>query len=112
MAAAADDEVIVQGDADRCRGSRMLGHRDIGVGWGRVARGMVVHQDDRRGVQFERALHHLARIDRRVVDRAALLALMGDQRVLAVEEEKVELPELCRCLTIGPFYTTYCPCTS
>jgi hypothetical protein len=34
-----------------------------------------------------------------VIDRAALLLLVGDQRVLAVEKEEVELPELCRCLT-------------
>jgi hypothetical protein len=34
-----------------------------------------------------------------MVHGAALLLLMGDQRVLAVEEQQVELPELCRCLT-------------
>ena len=39
----------------------------------------------------EGALDDLARIDRRVVDRAALLDLVGDQHVLAVEEEDAEL---------------------
>ena len=33
----------------------------------------------------------LARIDRRVVDRAGLLHLVGDQRVLLVEEQDAEL---------------------
>src|SRR5260370_41301422 len=37
------------------------------------------------------ALDDLARIDRRVVDGAALLDLVGDQHVLAVEEEDAEL---------------------
>jgi hypothetical protein len=36
-------------------------------------------------------LHHFARIDRRVVDRALLLHLVGDQLVLLVEEEDAEL---------------------
>ncbi len=58
-----------------------------------------MHQDQRRSAQLERALDHLAGIDRRVIDRAALLLLVGDQRVLAVEEQEMELPELCRCLT-------------
>jgi hypothetical protein len=34
-----------------------------------------------------------------VVDGAALLLLVGDQRILAVEEQQMKLPELCRCLT-------------
>ena len=50
-----------------------------------------MHQDQRGGVQRQRALHHLARIDRRVIDGAALLHFVGDQHVLAVEEEDAEL---------------------
>jgi hypothetical protein len=38
-----------------------------------------------------RALDHLAQIDRRVVDRALLLYLVGDQPVALVAEEKSEL---------------------
>jgi hypothetical protein len=34
-----------------------------------------MHQDQRRGLRFERAFDDLAGINRRVVDRAALLAL-------------------------------------
>jgi hypothetical protein len=50
-----------------------------------------VHQDHCRGAEIEGALDDLARVNRCVVDRAALLALMFDQRVLAVEKQDVEL---------------------
>jgi hypothetical protein len=100
MPATADDDVVVHGDAERLGGADdVLGDGDVGLRGGRVARGVVVHQDERRGAQLQRALDHLAGIDRRVVDSAALLLLMRDQRVLAVEEEEVEFPVLCRCLT-------------
>ena len=48
-------------------------------------------EDDRGRRELERPLDHLARIDRRVVDRADLLHLVGDQHVLLVEEEDAEL---------------------
>ena len=52
---------------------------------------MVVHQDDRSGRELERALDHLARIDRRVIDGADLLQFVGDQLVALVEEQNSEL---------------------
>jgi len=98
--AAADDQVIVHRDAERLRGiDDVARDGDVGFGRGRVAGRMVVHQDQGGSVEFEGALDDLARIDRRVVDRAALLPLVLDQHVLAVEEQQVEFPELCRCLT-------------
>ena len=51
---------------------------------------MIVHEDDRRGAEFQRALDDLARIDGRVVDGAARLHFVGDQHVLAVEEQDAE----------------------
>ncbi len=69
-------------------------HGDVGLGRGRVARGVVTHQDQRRRAQLQRAFDHLAGVDRRVVDGAALLLFVGDQPVLAVEEEQVKLPVL------------------
>ena len=68
-----------------------LRHLDVVARRLGVARGMIVHQDQRGGVERQRALDDLARIDRRVVDGAALLHLVGDQHVLAVEEEDAEL---------------------
>jgi len=51
---------------------------------------MIVNQDDRRRRQLQRPLDDLARIDGRVVDGAARLLLVGDERVLAVEEQHAE----------------------
>ena len=46
MAVAADDQMVVQDDAEGRRGFLdVLGHRDVGLGRGRVARGVVVQQD-------------------------------------------------------------------
>ena len=52
---------------------------------------MIVHQDDRGGRQLKRTLDHLARIDRRVVDGAGLLDLIGDHLIAFVEEDDAEL---------------------
>src|SRR5208282_751072 len=72
----------------------VLGDGDVGFGRGRVARGMVVYQDQRRGAEFEGALDDLAGIDRRVVDGTALLPLVLEQHILAVEEQDVEFLDL------------------
>src|SRR3954453_7136774 len=52
---------------------------------------MVVHQDQRGRGQFQRALDHLARIDRGVIDGAGLLHLVGDELVALVEEQQAKL---------------------
>src|SRR5262249_25370797 len=52
--------------------------------------GMVVHQDDGGGGELERALDHLARIDRGVIDGAGLMLLVGDQVVVLAEEQTEE----------------------
>ena len=53
--------------------------------------GVVVHQDDGGGGELERALDHLARINRGVVDGAGLMLLIGDQVVAFVEEQNAEM---------------------
>ena len=79
MPAPADDHVVVHGDPERLPGvDDILGDGDVGLRRCRVARRMVVHQDQRRRAQFQRSLDDLAGVDRRVVDRAALLLLVGD----------------------------------
>src|SRR5882757_8217868 len=84
VAVAPDDQMVVQDHAECRRGFfDVLGYSDVGLGRGRVAGGVVVQQDQRRGAEIERALDDLARVDRGVVDRAALLALVLDQHVLA-----------------------------
>jgi len=95
VAVAADNDMVVQYHAERGGGLLdILGHGDVGLGWGRIARRMIVHQDQRRGAELERALDDLARIDRRMVDGSALLAFILDQYILAIEEQDVELLDL------------------
>jgi hypothetical protein len=52
---------------------------------------MVVDQYNRGGGEFEGALDHLARIDRRMIDGTRLLHLVGDKGILLVEEQHAEL---------------------
>ena len=87
--AAVSDDVVVA-DRDRQRRRRFADlprHVDIVVGRGRVAARMVVHQHQRRGPELQRPPHDLARIDRRVVDCAAALHLVGPQHAAIVEEQ-------------------------
>ena len=95
MPAAADDDVVVYRDPERFGGCHdFLGDGDIRLGRGRIARGVVVHQDQRRGAKLQGSLDHLTDVDRGVIDRAALLLFVGDQRVFAVEKKDVELLDL------------------
>ena len=73
MALLADNDVVVHQDAETLgRRHDLLGHLDIGR-------------------QLERPLHHLAHIDRGVIDGALLLHLVGDDLVALVEEQDAEL---------------------
>ena len=53
--------------------------------------GVVVHQDDRGGGELERALDHLARINRGVVDGAGLMLFVSDQVVTLIEKQNAEV---------------------
>jgi hypothetical protein len=85
------DDVVVDDDAERrddiddrpCHGDVRLRRR-------RIARRMIVNEDERGRGELERALGNLARIDRGVVDRPDLLLLVRDQGVLLVEEKDPE----------------------
>src|SRR5215469_3046207 len=52
---------------------------------------MVVHEYERRRIERKRALDDLSRVDRRVIDRAFALDLVGDENILAIKEENSEL---------------------
>src|SRR6266540_1769957 len=92
MSLLADDDVVVHGDAERAGDlDDRLRHLDIGARRRRVARWMVVHEDDGGGRELERALDHLARVHRRVIDGSDLLGFVGDQLVALVEEQDAEL---------------------
>src|SRR5690554_482959 len=92
MAGFANDDVIVQRDAERPGDVvDVLGHAHIGGRGRRVTRGVIVHQDDGGSGEFERAADHLARIDGGVIDGAGLLHLIGDQPVFLVQKQNAEL---------------------
>jgi hypothetical protein len=92
VALLADDDVVVHRDAEGLRHlDDLAGHLDVGARRGRIARGMVVHQDDGGGGELQRALDDFARIDRRVIDGADLLDFVGDELVALVEKQDAEL---------------------
>src|SRR4029450_4990654 len=79
MAVTADDNVVMHLDGKLvARLDEPSRHVDIGGRWGRVARGVIVHEDDGARPKLKRPLHYFARIDRGVVDRANTLDLIGD----------------------------------
>lgn len=91
VAVAADHQIIVQHDAEWGGGLfDNLRRGNVGLGQGRVARWMVVHQYQRRGAQFERTLDNLAGVDRHVVNSSLLLVLVFDPHIFAVVKQDVE----------------------
>lgn len=50
-----------------------------------------MRQDQRTGAKLQRTANNLAWIDRRVVDGANALHLIGDQRIALVEKQNPEL---------------------
>jgi len=65
-----------------------------------------VHQNNRGRREFEGALDDFARIDRRMVDRADLLALVGNQAVALVEKQDAKL------LLVGEIFWNNNPTTT
>src|SRR5690606_25191539 len=91
----ADDQMIMDADIERGRRlNNLKRHVDIGGRGRRIARGVVVDEDDRGRAKLKRALDYFTRINGGVIDRAGLLHLIGDQVILVVEEEEAELLDL------------------
>lgn len=79
------------------RGERLLDlarQLDVRVQGRAIAARMVVHEDDGGGGKLQRAAGDLARIDRRMIDRALSGLLVCVQLVLAVEIEDAGLFDL------------------
>ena len=91
MVAAADDQMVMYGHAERLGGlDDVFGHGDVRLGGGRVSRRMIVHQDQCGCPELERAFAYFTGVDWRVIDSPALLPLVPDQDILAVEEKDVD----------------------
>ena len=52
---------------------------------------MIVNKDHRAGVQFQGAFDNLARVDGHMIDGAARLLFIGDERILPIEVENPEM---------------------
>ena len=87
----AEDDVVEQLDAQQL--TRLL-HlaRDvhIGIGGTRIARGMIVHEDDGVGLPRQRGPERLARMKETFVERAARHFLHGQHLVLRVEADDAD----------------------
>ncbi len=83
-----NEDVQIRLEFEPCPGmSVQKGTHQVGI-----AARMIVHQDHRARAQLQRPLDDLARIDRCMIDRAPGLHLVGDQDVLAVEEQDRGIP--------------------
>src|SRR3546814_16663064 len=70
VAGAADDDMVVDGDAQPGRGlGDVAGDRDVLAARFGIAAGVIVDADECGGAECERALPHLADIDGPLVDR-------------------------------------------
>ncbi len=77
------DDVVMQRQAEIFAALLdLLGHAEIGVGRRRIARRVIVTQDQGAGVQHQSPLDHLARIDRDMIDCAGRQKLIGNDAVL------------------------------
>src|SRR3984893_15571027 len=95
ISAVADDQVIMYRNVENGRRLRnVLGGLDICRRRSWIAGRVIVHEDKRCGTQIESTPDHFAGADRRIADGSALLPLVLDQRVLAVEKKDVELLNL------------------
>lgn len=71
MTFTADNDVVVNRDIECCRGGdNGRCHLNVGLGWGRVTRGMIVDQNESRGTKFQCAFDDFAGIDWRMIDGA------------------------------------------
>ena len=90
-----DHDVVVQLNFESLAGCfQFARHLDVGPGRLGIATGMIVHRDERSGVEDQGTLQDLARVNGRVIDGAALLHLVGDEIVLAVKEQDSKLFDL------------------
>ena len=90
-AGSGDDDMVVDADFERAAGlGDAAGGVDVALARLRIAGRVVVGEDQGGGADLERAAHDLARIDRRLVDRALAHHLVAQQPVLRIEEEDAQ----------------------
>src|SRR5882672_4355380 len=86
-----DDDVVEHFHAEQRAGiNEAAGQLDVVSAWDRIAAGMVVRQDDRRGVCQQGRLEDLARMHQRSVERASADLVIGDHAQLRGYTEDCE----------------------
>src|SRR4051812_11622241 len=87
MASCTDNHVVVDRDAERRRRpDQRPGCRDIGGTRRRIARWMVVNQDEASRLKFERAVEDVARCDQRLGLGAGRQPLVAQQLMGGAEK--------------------------
>ena len=80
--------MVVYRDANRVTGALdLFGHVNVCGRWGGITRWMIVHKDQSRRIEIERAFDHLAWVDRDMINSAYALNFIRDQDVLAIKEQ-------------------------
>jgi hypothetical protein len=88
MGSVPDHDMVVQFNLKGAGGCLQFARRlYVLPRWLGIAGGMIVNNNERGGVEDQGALHDLARVDGRVIDGAALLHLIGNETVLAIEKQ-------------------------
>jgi hypothetical protein len=83
MAVLADDQMVVDDNFERfADGDDLMGQVNVVGGGLRISGRMIVHQNDCRCAELERAAHDFARINGCVIDGANALHLIGNKMVL------------------------------
>ena len=91
MALLADNDVVVDHDPERlARAHDLLGHPISAFDGVGSPEGWLCTSTMGGCRQLQRPLHHLAHIDRGVIDGAGLLHLVGDDLIALVEEDDAD----------------------
>jgi len=91
MALSGNDDVIMHKDTQLVPGrDNFLGYVNVGKRRRGITRWVVMHHDNGAGSKFQRALHHFAGLNRRVIHCPALLHFIGDQLVFLAHEQQAK----------------------
>lgn len=95
MGSVPDHDVVVQLNFESPGGRLQFSrHLDVGPGRFGIATWMIMDRDQRSGVESQGTLQDLTWVNRRVIDRATLLHLVGDEIVLGIKKQDSKLLDL------------------
>ena len=83
-------EVIVHYYPERAGLDDMVGYNNVSSRTSWVTGGLIMHEDQRRSLQFESAFDHLVGINRRLVDRPFQSPVIFNRGVFVIEKKDME----------------------